>query len=151
MRQKDPEQGFIPRGAAAQVTQPHKAGRNGNLLLYNLKDKKPDELYQWSWVEDTACFLVLETHQRREAKGILRLPRQESWGGCVAIGFVFSTQSTWGQDMQATLRTVLLFSLPGKTVKRTVLVCQQCSKNCLVGVGEDHTAECQAFQCSVLH
>lgn len=40
MCQNDPEQGFIPRGAAAQVAQPYKAGRNGDLLLYNLKEKK---------------------------------------------------------------------------------------------------------------
>lgn len=80
MRQKDPEQGFIPRGAAAQVTQPHEAGRNGDLLLDNLQDKKPDWLCRRSREEqDTACFRVLETHQRREAKGIPWLPRHGSW------------------------------------------------------------------------
>lgn len=69
MCQKDPKQGFIARSTAAQVTQPHEAGRNGDLLLYHLRAKKAD----WIWSGVTGrrgCFPVLETHQRRQFKGI---------------------------------------------------------------------------------
>lgn len=38
------------------------------------------------------------------------------------VGFKFCTESAWGQDVQPTLRTTLLFSLPGNTGKRTTAV-----------------------------
>lgn len=66
MCQKDPYQGFIPGGAAAQVTQPHKAGRNTDLLLYNLKEKSQIGSYQWSLVDKGYCMLCCVRNMPKE-------------------------------------------------------------------------------------